>query len=194
MPNPEPSVPKKIIMDISHVGIASPSENSKSVLVTSRQMIENPIDSKSSVEKNELPSHDVPSIEKPKHEIKTLENHPEVKPKSEETESKPQPDSDKSEQKDEKVADVPVPAGKTEELDIAKAEEAQKTQHDAEIAEIVNAKTYYLPINTVENRKSKRFIALGIIFSVVLLLVWANLALDAGIIKIGGIKALTEFY
>ncbi len=78
-----------------------------------------------------------------------------------------------------------------EEVDAAEAE--KQAAHDTEIQKLVDEKKYFLPINTIEKRKTKRFVLLGIILSLILALAWVDIALDAGLIQLGGIKPVTHF-
>ncbi len=77
--------------------------------------------------------------------------------------------------------------------ELAAAEEAEAARQ-AKIAELIETKKYYLPINTLEKQRTKQFVAGGVLLSVVLVAVWADIALDAGLIKIGHVKALTHFF
>lgn len=86
--------------------------------------------------------------------------------------------------------DKPAKKGsKTEE-----APDAKTKKHEAMVQELVENKQYFLPINSVEKRRSKRFVILGILLSVVLALAWVNIALDAGLIEINGLKPVTHFF
>ncbi len=76
----------------------------------------------------------------------------------------------------------------------AEAEAAAKAKHDAEVQQLIDSEQYTLPIHTVEQRKSKRFVLLGIGLAIILILIWLDIALDAGIIKLGGLKPLTHFF
>ncbi len=81
--------------------------------------------------------------------------------------------------------------------DMAKKLEAETTkeaQRQAAIDKLTDSKKYYLPINAVEKRRSRRFVILGIILSLLLIVAWADIALDAGLIHLGGIKPLTHFF
>jgi hypothetical protein len=73
-------------------------------------------------------------------------------------------------------------------------EAKQQADRDAAIQKLVNDKQYFLPINAVEQRRSKRFVALGVLLSVVLLLAWGEIALDAGLIDVPGVQPLTHFF
>ena len=74
------------------------------------------------------------------------------------------------------------------------AEASRKAERDANLQKIVDNKTYFLPINAVEKRKTKRIIVLGIVLSLVLAVAWVDVALDAGLIEIGGVKPVTHFF
>ncbi len=74
------------------------------------------------------------------------------------------------------------------------AEVAKQAKHDAAIQKLVDSKQYSLPINAVEKRRSKRFVLLGILLSLLLALTWADIALDAGIIQFHSVKPLTHFF
>lgn len=74
------------------------------------------------------------------------------------------------------------------------AEAAEQDKHDAAIQKMVDNKQYFLPINSVEKRRSKRVFVLGAIVSVLLILLWVDIALDASLIEIQGIKPVTHFF
>lgn len=65
---------------------------------------------------------------------------------------------------------------------------------EASLQKLIDSKKYELPIETVENRRSKRVVALGIVLSIILALAWVDVALDAGLINISGVKPLTHFF
>jgi hypothetical protein len=65
---------------------------------------------------------------------------------------------------------------------------------DKQAAALVASGEYFLPISTVEKRRSRNFVASGVILSVLLLVLWVDIALDAGIIDLGGLKPLTHFF
>lgn len=72
------------------------------------------------------------------------------------------------------------------------AKEAAKLDEQAE--QLMESEKYFLPINSVEKRRSKRFVLLGVTISAVLLLAWVDIALDASIIQIEGVKPVTHFF
>jgi|GEM_PF-586540 len=72
--------------------------------------------------------------------------------------------------------------------------EAATAKRNEEIDELVESHKYYLPINQVEKRKNKRYALLGALLIVLLGIAWADIALDAGIIHISGVKPLTHLF
>lgn len=70
----------------------------------------------------------------------------------------------------------------------------EQAKADAELQKLIDSKKYFLPINTLENRRSQRFVAIGILLSLIMIVAWADIALDAGLISIDGVKALTNFF
>lgn len=83
-------------------------------------------------------------------------------------------------------------AGPTEQELNAEAE--AKTKHDEIIQKLVDSKQYFLPINAVEKRKSRNFVILGVVLSLLLAMAWADIALDAGLVQIPGVKPVTHFF
>jgi hypothetical protein len=93
---------------------------------------------------------------------------------------------------EEAAEDKPDAEKAPDEIDAKAAEEAAK--HQAAIQALTDSKKYYLPVNSIEKRRTKRVIALGIVLSVLLALAWADIALDAGLIQISGVKPVTHFF
>lgn len=125
---------------------------------------------------------DKPESEKPAENVTAeADDMPDEEPVAEtdKTDDKPESDQPKT---DQSVAE-------------ADAEEAAKQEkHDAAIKKLVDSKQYFLPINSVEKRRSKRVMALGIILSILLVLLWIDIALDASLIEIEGVKPVTHFF
>ena len=107
----------------------------------------------------------------------------EDKPEADQADDKPS----EAEPSDDKAA---AAKGK-EQLEAAATEQAK---HQEAIDKLADSKQYYLPINTVEKRRSKRFVLLGILLSLLLVIAWADIALDAGLIHLDGIRPLTHFF
>ena len=146
----------------------------------------------------DTPDEDAPASEKPAVPDEDPKPEPPENPKSDETDESKQ-DAAKD---DKPTEEKPETDGETEEAapskeDNAKQEEAEATkqaEHQAAIDKLATGKQYFLPINSVEKRRSKQFVAIGIILSLLLILAWADIALDAGLIHLAGIKPLTHFF
>lgn len=76
----------------------------------------------------------------------------------------------------------------------AEIQEDKEAKHQALIEKLADSKKYYLPINMVEKRRSKHVAIAGIILSLLLIVAWADIALDAGLIHVNGIKPVTHFF
>jgi len=74
----------------------------------------------------------------------------------------------------------------------AELEALAKTQD--ELDTLVVEKTYFLPINAVKLRRSRHFAIFSTLFIVLIALVWANIALDAGFITIPGVNPVTHLF
>ena len=72
-------------------------------------------------------------------------------------------------------------------------EDDKQAKRQAAVEKLADSKKYYLPINAVEKRRSKHFAIAGIILSLVLIVVWADIAVDAGLIKLP-VKPVTHFF
>lgn len=100
-------------------------------------------------------------------------------------------ETNKASEKSAPVLKEAQPIKATEE---AKTDDKIINEHEKIISDLVTSKKYFLPINAVQKRKAARMTLLGLIFSLVLILAWLDIALDAGLIHIGHIKALTHFF
>ncbi len=74
------------------------------------------------------------------------------------------------------------------------AEAAERAKHDDMIQKLTEEGRYTLPIHSAEQQKTKQFIILGIILATVLVLAWLDIALDAGLIHLGGLHSVTHFF
>lgn len=206
------------ISDVEKPGKTAASPTSKSIIIKTTPLIKDPMvveetDKKaedetsknvvkaggsSKIKLQPLTTSDTPET---KDEVTTPEkpNLPDEEPKNDDPKSDEPVQSDKPAVEDETDSDKDQP---TESKDKAlntpdeqdAAEASRKAEHDANLQKIVDSKTYYLPINAVEKRKTKRFVLLGIALSIFLILVWINVALDAGLIQIDGVSPLTSFF
>lgn len=76
----------------------------------------------------------------------------------------------------------------------AAQEDKELKKRKAEVAKLAESKKFYLPITTVENRHNRRAVVIGVAISILLIIMWINIALDAGLINLGGIKPFTNFF
>jgi hypothetical protein len=127
-----------------------------------------------------------PKTETPTPEPAPEETVPEIETKPEEPDTEEEPATDQP-----KADETATPA---EVDDAAKAAATEDAEKEAGVQKLIDGKQYFLPINTVEKRKSKRFVALGIVLSLLLAVAWADIALDAGLIDIQGVKPVTHFF
>lgn len=89
--------------------------------------------------------------------------------------------------------ELPLPGDQTkDEKETAELEAAAKKQ--AELDSLTESREYFLPINSVERRRSKLVTLLGGVLIVALGLLLLNLMLDAGFIRIPGVSPLTHFF
>lgn len=191
------------IADVAKPGKSAPADNSRS-LVISRPILQDPmmVDDKAA-----KPSSKPAANKKVTHEI-TIQPLVDVSPPDATDEKPAPPDKPVKAEKPEKEeaaafdapkdglkTDQPSPAAaeKAKQID-EEAEQAKQVEHDAEIQEMIDSKKYFLPIKTVEQRKSARFVALGIVLALLLIVAWADVALDAGLIQIDGIKPVTHLF
>ena len=147
---------------------------------------------------------DIPVLPK-KKEIKPLSDIKENEPETNEsntdgaaklTKDDPEDTPAKEEQKlttDTEESEERTDATEKPELDLEAAAK-EIAAHDAEIQKLIESKKYFVPINSVENRKTKRFIAVGLFIILILAVAWVDVSLDAGLIHIHGIKPFTHFF
>lgn len=212
MPAKKPAA--KTFMDVSHPNRTAPTLTSKPVIVTNRPIMKDPMMSDSgsksepSVSKIEVnsktsmkpklqplaaPVEEVTEAadvtEKPVVTAKEEEN-PEVievaeTEKEKEQEQEPKLPTEPENRSDDTIRD---PSKDQEEEEKKLAEEA------AAIQKLIDEKQYFLPINSLEKRRTKRVVAVGILLSVILAAAWFNIALDAGLLQIEGVKPVTHFF
>lgn len=74
-----------------------------------------------------------------------------------------------------------------------KADEVEAAR-DAEEEQIINSKRFYLPITNVEARRGLTRSLVVLFLVIVLTAVWLDVVLDAGIVHVGNLHALTHFF
>lgn len=179
------------ITDVEHPGKTAATATSKPVIVANRPIIKDPMmveEKENKDDKSELLTKKTST--KPK--IQPLEPSPKTEEASGEEKNK-----EKSQEQAKDTLDEPKKNDSKNSKSKEDSEESiakRKAEHDANLQKIVDAKTYYLPINAVEKRKTKRFVVLGVLLSILLLMVWVDIALDAELIQIDGLSPLTSFF
>jgi|GEM_PF-1077841 len=106
------------------------------------------------------------------------------------------PPTDTPDQADSKEApadDKQLAANKTLE-EAKKKEDEEKAARIAEQEKVIESKRYYLPIHSAKDSRGLRVALILLLFVIVLGLVWLDVVLDAGIIQIKGLHALTHFF
>ena len=180
----------KPIADVAHPGTTAPTDTSKSI-ITHRLMVKDPM-----VVEEDAKLEDTGSLPKKTSELKiapptepvTNDDPAPVEPETPAAEKAPEPaetEEPKSADEDKKSLKAPK-----SDKDIKAAEAAK----DAKLQQLIDSKKYSLPINAVEQRRSKRVVTLGIVLAILLALAWVNIALDAGLIHLDNIKPLTHFF
>lgn len=184
----------KPIEDVARPGKSAPAETSKPVIVTNRPIIKDPMVVE---DKTEAPAEPTTAKIAGSSRIKLqplTPETPEPEPEPEKTDDGPaEPEPETETETTESEADE-GDKGTSPDLAAAEKEAAEAAKRDTELQKLVDSKRYFLPINSVEKRRSKRFVALGIVLSLLLLAAWVNIALDAGLIEIPGIKPVTHFF
>lgn len=189
------------IIDVARPNESAPSATSIPVIVNNRPILRDPMmagDSDKADNVNQKLASVSTKINIQPSSSEDIEI-PEPKPEPEVVEPKPEPaiDEELTTEAVDRSENSIVADNQSEhknETDNEVIDTQEQAKHDAEIFEIVESKRYYLPINTVEKRRNKRFVAIGIFVSILLVLIWVDVALDAGLIKIGGLKALTHIF
>ena len=74
------------------------------------------------------------------------------------------------------------------------AEEAERAAHEQAVQKLIDSQKYALPIKTVEQRRSQHVIILGVVLMIILVAAWLDIALDAGLVHLHGVKAVTHFF
>ncbi|MDL2363268.1 MAG: hypothetical protein QFB86_02725 [Patescibacteria group bacterium] len=72
--------------------------------------------------------------------------------------------------------------------------DAEKEKADKALQKLIDDKAYYLPINSLEKRRTKRTAILGFVVSLALIALWIDVALDAGLLHINGLQPLTHLF
>jgi hypothetical protein len=214
----------KKIVDVEQPNTSAPSSTSKPVLVTNRPIIQDPMVKESPDEgttikvttgstKIKLQPLTEPAVKPVDDSSKTAESST-----SAESEKKPEPptppapnaateavpaapqESEKPAQAEtsaENATDEEDKSGGDQAAEVANQEaaaEAEQTKHDESMQKLIDGKQYFLPINSVEKRRTKRFVMLGVVLALLLAVAWVDVALDAGLVQFGNLKPVTHFF
>ncbi len=191
MANTKKPAGSKRIIDVAHPDKTAPAGNSKSVIVSNRPLLPDPM----VVPEDEASATPAPAAGPvrvaPELKVAPKPNEAAEAEAATETPVKPTP----AEEQPEPAADAPqTPKGETAHTKQLQADAEAETKRQAQIDQLADSKQYYLPIDTIENKRSRRVVALGILLSLVLIIAWADIALDAGLIQLGNIKPVTHFF
>jgi hypothetical protein len=164
------------VFDVAHPGTTAPSTTSKPVIVNNHQIIKDPM-----VNADEETTKTT-QVVSAKVKIAPLSKPEDLKP----TEAAPEAETEDTEQGSNEIKDATN--------DLQEVVDKKASEHQANLAKIAEARTYYLPINQIERRRSKQVVVVGAVLIILLGLAWADVALDAGLLTISGIKAPTHFF
>ncbi len=223
MPEPKRKTTSKQVMDVHNADNVAADENSKPVIVANRQILRDPMvtseattpvvetksapampaDTEAPVATAEIPAID-PQSDEPvaaASEVEPAEmKHQKIiapvtfEPKTAAAPEATPPEEAPAAEEAEPADDQPVPTAETTDEAIEAAAEEAKVAREAELQKLVDKKQFYLPINAIEQRRAEQFIALGILLSVILALAWLDISLDAGLIHLGNVHAVTHFF
>ncbi len=198
MAKPKKPATAKPITDVAHEGQSAPSSSSRPLIVTNRPILRDPMISKDNQSQSNEKVKEVVSKVSRERKLQPPGTSVPAQTKQAQDKQKPKTEAKKVAPPDEPPETEPssdTPTGSVK----AKVPEAAATankeaEHGSEVQKLIDSKRYFLPINTIEKRRSKRFVALGILLSLLLIIAWGDIALDAGLIRLQGIKPLTHFF
>lgn len=207
---PKSAKPKKppVVADVAHPDTSAPPDTSKPI-ITHRPMIKDPMmvddAGKAEIQAAEPKTEEKLQPSKPGGETRLTPLNAKADDKDGKEEDKQEPPADpEPAAPDTSAPDAPEPDGdagedKTKPLAAKEAKEAKaagptKDEEDAQIEKLVESRKYFLPINAVEHRRSTRFAVAGVILALILAVAWVDVALDAGLIRLGGVKPVTHLF
>ena len=192
------------VFDVAKPGKTAADASSRPVIVTNRPVMKDPMvaDEKPESEAvaGETPQSANDSTAPSSTHLK-LEplSHDDATPKEETTkvtDEAPSPtrqsqNDTESQTADDEASELTKPKLSVEEQELAARKEAEQVEA---VDALAASRKYYLPINQVEKRRNKQYAVAGVILIIILGLMWADIALDAGIVSIPGVKAPTHFF
>ncbi|HVS58146.1 MAG TPA: hypothetical protein VHD60_00190 [Candidatus Saccharimonadales bacterium] len=120
--------------------------------------------------------------------VKQADEAPAEAPEAASTEAATQPAPDDTPAKGED------PAKQALDTEAAEAEAKKQADRQAELEKVIDSQKYALPINTVKKRRITRTLLVSILVIVVLGVASADLAMDAGVLHVNGVKPVTHFF
>ncbi|MDL2341857.1 MAG: hypothetical protein QFB87_02135 [Patescibacteria group bacterium] len=203
MAKAKPKAAAKPIVDVTHPNDSLPAANSKSVIITSRPLMRDPMIAPPATSETAAASG-APAA---KPGLASVSHERTIAPPSSSaavTEAKPAddvtPPTDASPEP--AVAPATEPAATnvtTEEADAENTDttvnpdavEAQEVDEDLErqaaIQKLVDSQAYFLPVNNLELKRTRLLTALGVIVILLLGVAWTDMALDAGLVKVANV-------
>jgi hypothetical protein len=133
-----------------------------------------------------------PETEDAQTEPEPVEEAPVQKPAKPHLEPSAETISDVRKAASEPMPEVEVAKLPGDQTEVEKDVAVEKAE--AEVQKLILSKKYFLPIDTVEKKRAERFVAIGILLSLILGLAWLDIALDAGIVHLNSIHPVTHFF
>ena len=212
MAKPKTKAAGQPIIDVLHANDTPPAENSKSVIITKRPLMRDPMMAAPASDSATEPAEPAApqTIDEPVAAQPLTVTHQLVimPPSSSEptlpavvgTPAAAQPITDVTKPKPATVTETlaePEPAEvKLDPLNQEAAEaqaEDEAAKRQAELAALVDNQTYFLPVDGVKRKRARYFVVLGAVLIVALAVAWADISLDAGIVTASGIPH-TNFF
>ncbi|HVX47740.1 MAG TPA: hypothetical protein VHA05_00030 [Candidatus Saccharimonadales bacterium] len=202
---------KTVKPDVQRPGEAAPPATSKPIIVTNRPILQDPMVAGGSTDNEDVGQESLAHVSGPK--LQPISKKPAENPEEPEPEEQSEPDPEPDNAPPAEPAAIepntetptsakgpasedqaPAPNANTEPQKKDDQQASEKAAHDAAVQKLAESRRYELPINAVEKRKARHFVILGVLLAVILALAWADIALDAGLIHIDGVKPVTHFF
>lgn len=180
--------------DVAHPGKAATAATSKPVIVTNRPMVEDPTIVKDKADDAPTETTETKATDNPTaSHIKLKPLSDDVKPESDEETAAAKVKADEQDVQD-SIDDDDESQAKAPNADDEDLAAKRAAEREAQLDKIAEAHTYYLPINQVVRRRSRHVAVAGLVLIICLAVFWADVAVDAGLISIPGVKAPTHFF
>jgi hypothetical protein len=214
----KPAAKAKKIVDVAQPDTSAPSPNSKSVIITHHQTVQDPTITTEQPTEGKEPDGTAVTGSRSKHTVlQPLISSPVAEPEMPEAPTEPvAPEAPPEIAEDTPTVEpepTPEPMMSTPkspptsassdaqvgtkdiqtDAELASAEDVEE-KRQTDLQTLADSKKYYLPIDTAERQRTRQFIASGILLSIILGASWLDIALDAGLIHIGHLHALTHFF